>query len=460
MDHTPEDSHVYQHSKKASAIHTFAPELLANIFLHCLDDEYRHSTRCVSQAPLLLGRVCRTWRTISVSSPELWSRIVMVESELSQIDCKKDLIATKLWISRSGSIPLSICIDYDRTHHSEEIPHLLRLVASHSWRWKDIKITVLAGFGDIMLEPFQTGRMPQLEYFDSTLLGPKQSKVGRPLCLSSAPRLQVFRNIRAFGGGRIDFGGQTHHIKEIALEFEMGTTPEMPGLSLDDLLACLTNCPLIEQLYFPVTINVSNRRPQDTNSIVKLLHLRDLGLNLRPRIDPGFLFDILFLPALISLYIFMEHYDDGYTDWAHLRSMLLRSRPQLQHLRVAVPMTEATLIESLSYIPSLISLRFDGVDCTDTLLNSLTLGKSDSTKNLCPSLQTIDFGSGHFGNTFAFSTNAMMAMILSRRQRMESTGGKALEAVLGGSFKFDSISSNLDVAKCVDNGLKLGYGHL
>ncbi|TDL16596.1 hypothetical protein BD410DRAFT_795156 [Rickenella mellea] len=454
------DNQVYYHSIKASAIHTFAPELLAKIFLHCLDDEYRHSTRCVSQAPLLLGRVCRTWRTVSVSSPDLWSRIVMVDSELSKIDCKKDLVATELWLSRSGSRPLSICIDYDGKRGSEAFPQLLRLLASQSSRWAEVKMTIPPKFDNIMLAPFQTGQVPQLECFDITEI--QLADVVYSFALSSAPRLQEFRYYNDFGGGHIDFGGQTHRIKKIDIVFEMGidsdSEMEMLGLSLGDLLTCLTNCPLLEQLNIPFTKPWTNPA-QETPTIIELSHLRGLALNLSPGIDPGFLFDILFLPALKFLTIYMEHSGNRYTDWPHLRSMLKRSRPPLQHLRVAVPMTEATLIESLSYIPSLTFLSYGRVDCTDSILDSLALGKSDSTKNLCPSLQTIDFGLNFYGDNMPFSPNAMIAMILSRRQHAESTSGKVLEAVRGGAFKFDSVSSNPDIAKCVDKGLKLGYGH-
>ncbi|KII83264.1 hypothetical protein PLICRDRAFT_119641, partial [Plicaturopsis crispa FD-325 SS-3] len=44
------------------------PELLSQIFIHCLEEE----EPSIDRAPLLLGRVCRRWRSISLSTPELW----------------------------------------------------------------------------------------------------------------------------------------------------------------------------------------------------------------------------------------------------------------------------------------------------------------------------------------------------------------------------------------------------
>ncbi|TDL16598.1 hypothetical protein BD410DRAFT_795158 [Rickenella mellea] len=445
----------------APDMHTLAPELLAKIFLHCIGDESRESTRCVKLAPLLLGRVCRTWRTISVSSLDLWSRIVMVVPKEAMMECKKEMLAANVWISRSGSRPLSICIDYDWECCCEEFPRLLKLVASHSSRWNDIKITIPAKFDSAILAGFRSRYLPQLEHFNINLFGDDDSEYVHPLALSSAPRLQTFHHISDFGGGRqIDFSGQTHHVRKIEVVFDMGVYPEMAGMSLGDLFTCLTNCPLLKELYLPITKIWSNR-PQETPSIIELSHLRALGLNISPHIDPGFLFDILFLPALISLTIWMEHYDDDYSDWPYLRSMLARSCPRLQDLDVGAPMTEATLIESLFYLPSLISLRVSSVDFTDSILHSLTVDANKSSRSMCPFLQTIDFGFGNFSPTTeaGFSTNAMIAMILSRRRSTESTSGKELEMVRGGLFEFDSILSNPDIAKCVGDGLKLGYEH-
>ncbi|KAJ6554425.1 hypothetical protein B0H19DRAFT_868891, partial [Mycena capillaripes] len=49
---------------------TLPTEITVEIFTHCLPDE-----PCVPRtdtAPLLLGRICRTWREISLATPELW----------------------------------------------------------------------------------------------------------------------------------------------------------------------------------------------------------------------------------------------------------------------------------------------------------------------------------------------------------------------------------------------------
>ncbi|TDL18141.1 hypothetical protein BD410DRAFT_793638 [Rickenella mellea] len=164
-------------------IQTLALEVLTEIFLHCLPSYHDElSTRDGSQPPLLLGRVCSRWRMVSISSQKLWSSFAILGSDLSQGDCKKELEATKLWI------------------RSQRFPQLLELLASQSWRWKVIEIMTLpAELDGIILAPFRTGHLPQLEDFFSTITGFHDGNVVHSLALSSAPHLQGFHHVGGYG---------------------------------------------------------------------------------------------------------------------------------------------------------------------------------------------------------------------------------------------------------------------
>ncbi|KII92014.1 hypothetical protein PLICRDRAFT_104006, partial [Plicaturopsis crispa FD-325 SS-3] len=63
---------VRTHRDLLSLARALPPELLSEIFVHCLPED---TTPNVRRAPLLLGRVCRRWRAISLSTPQLWSSI-------------------------------------------------------------------------------------------------------------------------------------------------------------------------------------------------------------------------------------------------------------------------------------------------------------------------------------------------------------------------------------------------
>src|ERR1700761_6252462 len=69
-------------------IHGLPVELLASIFVHCLPLDKQHLRP--SSAPLLLTRICGTWRAIALRTPELWS---FVSFELFHVP--KDRISAK-----------------------------------------------------------------------------------------------------------------------------------------------------------------------------------------------------------------------------------------------------------------------------------------------------------------------------------------------------------------------------
>ncbi|KAJ7832821.1 hypothetical protein B0H13DRAFT_2111857 [Mycena leptocephala] len=66
---------------------TLPTEITAEIFARCLPNE--PAVPRTDTAPLLLGRICSTWRTISLATPELWSFL-------------------KPWLSRAQSWPLTL----------------------------------------------------------------------------------------------------------------------------------------------------------------------------------------------------------------------------------------------------------------------------------------------------------------------------------------------------------------
>ncbi|KAF7290233.1 hypothetical protein MIND_01336900 [Mycena indigotica] len=79
------------------------PELMARIFSACLpptQDAFPHA----DTAPMLLCRVCRRWRSIALSTPELWATFVAK-------DGKASVETLKLWSDRSGSLPLTYVLD-------------------------------------------------------------------------------------------------------------------------------------------------------------------------------------------------------------------------------------------------------------------------------------------------------------------------------------------------------------
>lgn len=105
-------------------------ELWRDIFVHCLST-HRNPTISYSEAPLLLTHVCSLWRSIALTTPQLWTRIyipifytvrdpiwALTPSHLDRPELS-GIIADKMeycciivqeWLSRAGSLSLSMSI--------------------------------------------------------------------------------------------------------------------------------------------------------------------------------------------------------------------------------------------------------------------------------------------------------------------------------------------------------------
>ncbi|KAJ6488541.1 hypothetical protein C8R47DRAFT_978600 [Mycena vitilis] len=103
---------VDAHLALLSPMRSLPPEVLQHIFSMTLPLD-RNAVMHASEAPVLLGRVCRGWRKITFATPELWRSIHVVcppsnlaDSEFASAQIK----AMQEWLARSGACPLSISI--------------------------------------------------------------------------------------------------------------------------------------------------------------------------------------------------------------------------------------------------------------------------------------------------------------------------------------------------------------
>lgn len=123
-----------------SPIRRVPPDVLGEIFYHCLP-AHRNPIMASSDCPLLLTRVCSTWRSTAMTTPKLWDRLYITFtdedtvpdfetlSEMAQngmdingwryaqpnsakermMDLlRKKCEAVRVWFLRSGTRPLSI----------------------------------------------------------------------------------------------------------------------------------------------------------------------------------------------------------------------------------------------------------------------------------------------------------------------------------------------------------------
>ncbi|KAF8138028.1 hypothetical protein K438DRAFT_1543783, partial [Mycena galopus ATCC 62051] len=64
-------AYVDAHRALISPIRRFPLDMLQEIFVACLPT-HRNCVMSATESPVLLGRICSSWRTISLSTPRLW----------------------------------------------------------------------------------------------------------------------------------------------------------------------------------------------------------------------------------------------------------------------------------------------------------------------------------------------------------------------------------------------------
>ncbi|KAJ6573514.1 hypothetical protein DFH09DRAFT_1152022 [Mycena vulgaris] len=123
------------------------------IFLACIPT-HRNCVMSAVEAPVLLGRICSSWRTISLSTPRLWSRLHVVEptppcvafSNIIYEKVVQRVETTKMWLGRSGQCPLSISVNATASNNGLAARIIQALLPFKS-RWEHIAFTAMtSGF--------------------------------------------------------------------------------------------------------------------------------------------------------------------------------------------------------------------------------------------------------------------------------------------------------------------------
>ncbi|KAH6896160.1 hypothetical protein BKA70DRAFT_1199405 [Coprinopsis sp. MPI-PUGE-AT-0042] len=239
-------SFVADHRALVSPIRQMPPDILRNIFSHCMPYDTPDKVIQASEAPLLLVQICRHWRDLALKTPTLWSTIFLkipvppkgnsyqgnIPRELMDIHIDIEAAETSealfvslanvwrrkveslvnittAWLSRAEGCPLSIffrdinairapgpqVLDEDFT--LQPVKLLTSLICARSSQWVHLDLRV-------------TESSPREETFLS--LSPSQAPHLRSIRVEWMPRQTIF-----------DFATQTTH-HHVGLTPEAGTT--------------------------------------------------------------------------------------------------------------------------------------------------------------------------------------------------------------------------------------------
>jgi hypothetical protein len=112
----------------------------------------------VTLTPLILGGVCSQWRSVSISTPRLWSSIHITVTEgsaawtwgerraLAVEDETFHIEAVQAWLNRSGVLPLSISLFHPTSYLTEDgEQQLISRFLGFSNRWRHVTLLASAG---------------------------------------------------------------------------------------------------------------------------------------------------------------------------------------------------------------------------------------------------------------------------------------------------------------------------
>ncbi|KAJ6468666.1 hypothetical protein C8R47DRAFT_1151286 [Mycena vitilis] len=146
---------VHAHKALTSPVRRLPLDIVQEIFIACLPT-HRNCVMSASEVPVLLGRICSSWRAISISTPRLWASLHIVRpssphsSEPQSFEKKfsQRLETLKAWLRRSGNCPLSISLE-DRvdveqmpdTSVSHSPDAYLQALIPFASRWREVKFS-------------------------------------------------------------------------------------------------------------------------------------------------------------------------------------------------------------------------------------------------------------------------------------------------------------------------------
>ncbi|KAJ7354590.1 hypothetical protein DFH08DRAFT_934032 [Mycena albidolilacea] len=148
-------TYVDTHQALISPVRRLHLDILEAIFMACLPT-HRNCVMSAQEAPVILGRICSSWRTISLKTPRLWSRLHIVEPNypydsplgVYQSKVEQRLEVADAWLRRSKTCPLSISLESSFDYMSPEpmstsnAQPFLDILIPFASRWQNISLAI------------------------------------------------------------------------------------------------------------------------------------------------------------------------------------------------------------------------------------------------------------------------------------------------------------------------------
>ncbi|KAF7334830.1 hypothetical protein MSAN_02369700 [Mycena sanguinolenta] len=459
-------AYVEAHKALLSPVRRLPLDIIQELFVACLPT-HRNCVMSASEAPVLLGRVCSSWRAISLSTPRLWSSLHVVEPLWSPDDPTSTLLENKVarrleithtWLGRSGQCPLSISLQSGPAPHSpsdSSAPlttsiQFVETLISFAPRWQHIQFTaplsllveVMSHF-DAEVPLLETVAFYYRQGYNSALStwGPFNMLRGARISSLSIPAailLSVNLPLQWSQLTTLTVGGPRHSVP--------------PTMTSDALLRVISKCPELRCCKLMVRDPDTNiEMPFSEHSIIELPFLHTLAIHCVARVAPTVsnLLMRLSLPKLRDFTIFGSAQDSP-----ALGNFFARLAG-LESLRIDINIfLRTSLLETLHTLPP--SIRQLWISCVDPWGGQQTgfdeiLAVLTTFPELCPMLQHFCSDSGS-----DLSDRAVLQFITARMQE-SSPALNRVDIVFGREMVVDIMP---DLRAFIEMGLAVSLIYL
>ncbi|KAJ7733862.1 hypothetical protein DFH07DRAFT_845218 [Mycena maculata] len=231
-------AYIGAHRALLSPVRRMPLDIMQEIFLACLPT-HRNAVMCAREAPLILIRICRAWKTLALSTPALW---VSLHIPLQYLFYDSRHVEARKWLERSSRCPLSISIvgardmeQWER-NHPEEVDMAMETLSACSDRWRNLDLSF--GFDEGML---RLGKVYAPNLVAVTINAEPWQTEQMELLTTPSLRSVALRTSPDFDNWILRLPLQWHHLTSLKLS-EKNTLP-MRGMSPLVALEILRRCP-------------------------------------------------------------------------------------------------------------------------------------------------------------------------------------------------------------------------
>ncbi|KDR69828.1 hypothetical protein GALMADRAFT_230486 [Galerina marginata CBS 339.88] len=363
-------------------------EITAEIFAFYTETQHNCDVNSKSgmSAPLLLAAVCKTWREIALTTPQLWTTINIFIPSFAKIPFLTELAES--WMKRSGDLPLNIKVSISGSilsrvkSHQEDISRIFDSIRCVSPRWRRLALEIPADLYHDFLGPLTDApllcdlRLIPIVYQDSLK--------DDGFHLSNTPRLTHLQISRIF-------------VSTISIPWQNLTAIEAASIYIDEMIELLRSSNQLVSSKFTDIVGNGEIFPFPSTPLVHQ-YLKYLEVSPRDIDDisefPLFLQNVTF-PSLES-FVYTIRAGFPVDD---ILSLFDRSQCSVKIFKMAVPeadddldVTEAELIRLLEGIPTITDLSVSLLDQNlPTIFSDHFISRLYLTPNFLPNLEVLSF---------------------------------------------------------------------